>query len=165
MATFREPRGEERKPPQFALATETDRAIDLSCRACGAMAIGAGLGFPVGVSAPLRFHPQPPMKISKICPKHCNSLGNIDKIKGSVNVAKIEYNLGNINNSEKQSKRPKIRHSKKAYNSCRVWRKFDADAPWQKLGTPRMLMKPVVFEGFWWSQGSKTDYAVRKCKY
>ena len=23
--------------------------------------LGAGLGFPVGVSAPLRFHPQPPM--------------------------------------------------------------------------------------------------------
>ena len=36
------------------------RAIDLSCRACGAMAMGAGLGFPVGVSAPLRIHPQPP---------------------------------------------------------------------------------------------------------
>ena len=44
----------------FALATEIDRAIDLSCRACGAMAMGAGLGFPVGVSAPRRFHPQPP---------------------------------------------------------------------------------------------------------
>ena len=62
-ASFREPLGEECKPPIFALATEIDRAIDLSCRACdacGAMAMGAGLGFPVGVSAPLRFHPQPP---------------------------------------------------------------------------------------------------------
>ena len=59
-ASFCEAVGEERKPPQFALATEIDRAIDLSCRACGAMAMGAGLGFPVGVSAPLRFHPQPP---------------------------------------------------------------------------------------------------------
>ena len=54
---FREVRGEEGKPPQFALATKIDRAIDLSCRACGAMAMGAGLGFPVGVSAPLRFSP------------------------------------------------------------------------------------------------------------
>ena len=36
----------------------------LICRACGAMAMGAGLGFPVGVSAPLRFHPQPPICIS-----------------------------------------------------------------------------------------------------
>ena len=26
------------------------------------MAMGAGLGFPVGDSATLRFHPQPPMK-------------------------------------------------------------------------------------------------------
>ena len=26
------------------------------------MAMGAGLGFPVGVSAPLRFRPQPPIK-------------------------------------------------------------------------------------------------------
>jgi len=26
------------------------------------MAMGAGLGFPVGVSAPLRFHPQPPIE-------------------------------------------------------------------------------------------------------
>ena len=60
-ATFREARGEERKPPQFALATEIDRAIDLWCRVCGAMAMGAGLGFPVGVSAPLRFLPQPPI--------------------------------------------------------------------------------------------------------
>ena len=58
---FREPGGEHGKPPQFALATEIDRAIDLSCHACGAMAMGAGLGFPVGVSAPLRFHPQPPI--------------------------------------------------------------------------------------------------------
>ena len=59
---FRDSRGEQCKPPQIALATEIDRAIDLSCRACGAMAMGAGLGFPVGVSAPLRFHPQPPIK-------------------------------------------------------------------------------------------------------
>ena len=47
-----------------ALATEIRRAIDLSCRACdacSAMAMGAGLGFPVGVFAPLRFHPQPPI--------------------------------------------------------------------------------------------------------
>ena len=52
---------EEENKPQIALASERFRAIDLSCRACGAMAMGAGLGFPVGVSAPLRFHPQPPI--------------------------------------------------------------------------------------------------------
>ena len=56
-ATFHEGSGEKPKPPTFALATEIDRAIDLSCRACGAMAMGAGLGFPVGVSALLRFPP------------------------------------------------------------------------------------------------------------
>ena len=59
-APFREVGGEECKPPTFALATEIDRAIDLSCRACdacGAMAMGAGLGFPVGDSATLRFPP------------------------------------------------------------------------------------------------------------
>ena len=50
-------RREEENWPKFALATERPRAIDLSCRACGAMAMGAGLGFPVGVSAPLRFPP------------------------------------------------------------------------------------------------------------
>ena len=47
----------EENPPTFALATEIDHAIDLSCRACdacGAVALGAELGFPVGVSAPLR---------------------------------------------------------------------------------------------------------------
>ena len=60
-ATFREHVGKEPKTPQIVLATEIDRAIDLSCRACGAMALGAGLGFPVGDSAPLRFHPQPPI--------------------------------------------------------------------------------------------------------
>ena len=63
-AQIRDTVGEKCKPPKFALATEIDRAIDLSCRACdacGAMAMGAGLGFPVGDSAPLRFHPQPPI--------------------------------------------------------------------------------------------------------
>ena len=44
---FRERRHEEENRPQIALASEI-RAIDLSCRACGAMAMGAGLGFPVG---------------------------------------------------------------------------------------------------------------------
>ena len=62
---FREVGGEECKPPKIALDTECHRAIDLSCRACdacGALALGAGLGFIVGVSTPLRFHPQPPTK-------------------------------------------------------------------------------------------------------
>ena len=54
---FRDPVGEEENRPQIALASDEDRAIDLSCRACGALALGAGLGFPVGASAPLRFAP------------------------------------------------------------------------------------------------------------
>ena len=54
---FWDPGGEEENRPQIALASDEDRAIDLSCRACGALALGAGLGFPVGVSAPLRFPP------------------------------------------------------------------------------------------------------------
>ena len=49
--------GESENRPQIALASDEDRAIDLSCRACGALALGAGLGFPVGASAPLRFAP------------------------------------------------------------------------------------------------------------
>ena len=57
---FWDPGGEQENRPQIALATNEDRAIDLSCRACGALALGAGLGFPMGVSPPLRFHPQPP---------------------------------------------------------------------------------------------------------
>ena len=54
---FRDTRGETENRPQIALASDEDRAIDLSCRACGALALGAGLGFPVGASAPLRFAP------------------------------------------------------------------------------------------------------------
>ncbi len=54
---FREDGGAPENRPQIALATNEDRAIDLSCRACGALALGAGLGFPVGASAPLRFAP------------------------------------------------------------------------------------------------------------
>ena len=54
---FRESVGEAENRPQIALASDEDRAIDLSCRACGALALGAGLGFPVGASAPLRFAP------------------------------------------------------------------------------------------------------------
>ena len=61
-AGCREAQGEEENSFTFALATEIDRAIDLSCRACGAMVMGARLGVPVGVSAPLRFHPQPPIR-------------------------------------------------------------------------------------------------------
>ena len=61
---FRAPGGEEKNRPQIALASERFRAIDLSCRACGAMAMSAGFGFPVGDSAALRFHPQPPIHIS-----------------------------------------------------------------------------------------------------
>ena len=45
---FRETLAEKENRPQIALASERFRAIDLSCRACGAMAMGAGLGFPVG---------------------------------------------------------------------------------------------------------------------
>ena len=59
---FRDLVGAAENRPQIALASDEDRAIDLSCRACGAMALGAGLGFPVGDSAPLRFHPQPPIQ-------------------------------------------------------------------------------------------------------
>ena len=54
---FRDTLGEEENAPQIALASDEDRAIDLSCRACGALALGAGRGFPVGASAPLRFAP------------------------------------------------------------------------------------------------------------
>ena len=54
---FRQTIGEQEHWPQIALASKRFRAIDLSSRACGAMAMGAGLGFPVGDSASLRFHP------------------------------------------------------------------------------------------------------------
>ena len=54
---FWDPVGVSENRPQIALASDEDRAVDLSCRACGALALGAGLGFPVGVSAPLRFPP------------------------------------------------------------------------------------------------------------
>ena len=54
---FRDSGGAPENRPQIALESDEDRAIDLSCRACGALALGAGLGFPVGVSAPLRFPP------------------------------------------------------------------------------------------------------------
>ena len=60
---FRDTVAEPENWLQIGQATERFRAIDLSrraCDACGAMAMGAGLGFPVGDSAPLRFHPQPP---------------------------------------------------------------------------------------------------------
>ena len=60
--------GESENRPQIALASDEDRAIDLSCRACGALALGAGLGFPVGVSAPLRF--PPPTSDSSVSGNH-----------------------------------------------------------------------------------------------
>ena len=64
----------------------------------------------------------------------------------SVNVAKFEYNHGNMKDYEKQLKTPKIRQSKKAYIYCRFLRKFDDEAPRHKLGSPRMLEFTVVFD-------------------
>ena len=63
-----------------------------------------------------------------------------------MNVAKIEYNLGNMKDYENQSEQEKIRNSKNTYNYCSFWRKIDIDAPRQKLGTHRMLIITVVFE-------------------
>ena len=54
---FCDPRGEPENSPQIVLASNEHRAIDLSCRARGALALGAGLGFPVRAFAPLRFTP------------------------------------------------------------------------------------------------------------
>ena len=58
---FFRPGGGPENWPQIALATERFRAIDLSCRACvrcvRCWVLGAGLGFPVAVSATLRFPP------------------------------------------------------------------------------------------------------------
>ena len=71
---FRDTVGAKENWPQIALATERFRAIDLidlSCRACGALALGAGLGFPVGVSAPLRF---PPPTSDTLCGGHQKKL-------------------------------------------------------------------------------------------
>ena len=69
-----------------------------------------------------------------------------------MNVAKFEYNLGNMKDYENQSATTKIattkiRHSKKAYDYSRFSRKIDVDAPRQKVGTPRMRIITVVFEG------------------
>ena len=52
--------------PKIGLATNEDRAIDLSCRACGAGAWALGLDSRWG--SPLRsvFHPQPPIKATYV---------------------------------------------------------------------------------------------------
>ena len=58
---FREGLGEEENRPRFALATKQFRAIRVVRAMRAVRVLGAGLGFPVGDSAPLRFHPQPPI--------------------------------------------------------------------------------------------------------
>ena len=45
---------------------------------------------------------------------------NLDEIMDSINAAKFEYNLGNMKNYEILSSTRKIRHSEKAYETCRV---------------------------------------------
>ena len=47
--------------PKIGLATNDDRAIDLSCRACGAGAWALGLDSWLGPPLRSAFHPQPPM--------------------------------------------------------------------------------------------------------
>ena len=61
-------------------------------------------------------------------------------------AAKIEYNLRNMKDCENQSSTRKKVHSKKAYETNRFGRKIDDDAPRQKSGTLKKLMKPIVFE-------------------
>ena len=83
---FREDGGEPENRPQIALASDEDRAIDLSCRACGALALGAGLGFPVGASAPLRFAPPtsdiyPGRNFNKVSPPSWAKARNVNCIK------------------------------------------------------------------------------------
>ena len=65
---FCDPRGEPENSPQVVLASNEHRAIDLSCRARGALALRAVLVFPVGDSATLRFHPQPPIFLQALKP-------------------------------------------------------------------------------------------------
>ena len=50
--------GAEPKPPTFGLATNGDRAIDLSCRACGA---GAGCWAWIPVRGTFGLNPQTPI--------------------------------------------------------------------------------------------------------
>ena len=84
---------------------------------------------------------------SKMCsfPSEIQQFWNMDKIKRSVNAAKIEYNLGNMHNCENRSATAKKRHSKNAYKTNRFWRKMDVEAPRPKNDTPGMLIKPIVF--------------------
>ena len=79
-------------------------------------------------------------------PLEIQQFWNLDEIMDSMNAAKIEYNLGNMKDSENQSSTRKIRNSKKAYETCRFLRKIDDDAPRQKRDTFKKLMKPIVFE-------------------
>ena len=52
-------------------------------------------------------------------PLEIQQFRNLDEIMDSMDAAKIEYNLGNMKDYEKQSSTRKIRHSKKAYETCR----------------------------------------------
>ena len=66
---FRDTPAEEENWPQIALASEI-RAIELSwraCGACGALALGVGLGFPVGHLQPPLFSNSKEPRITFIC--------------------------------------------------------------------------------------------------
>ena len=70
-ALFREPRGEEENPPQFALAPRNDIA-PLICRVVRAMRAVRwrwALGLDSRWGSPLRsvFHPQPPIHAQPLC--------------------------------------------------------------------------------------------------
>ena len=58
---------------------------------------------------------------AKMCgfPLEIQQLWNLDEIMGSIDAAKIEYNHGNMKDSENQLSTRKKRHSKKAYETCR----------------------------------------------
>ena len=61
VAKIRDTVGEEENRPKFALATKCHRAIDLSCRVCGACGAGAGCWAWIPGRGTFGFHPQPPM--------------------------------------------------------------------------------------------------------
>ena len=52
-------------------------------------------------------------------PLEIQQIGNIDKIKESMNVTKFEHVLGNMKDYENQSDQEKSWHSKNAYNYLR----------------------------------------------
>ena len=100
---------------------------------------------------------------AKMCgfPLEIQQFRNLDEIMGSVDAAKIEYNLENMKDSENQWSTRKKKQFQKPYKTWRFWTKIDDDAPTQKKTVSKSLWNLSFLNDF---DDNKAQEEVTHCE-